>query len=89
MFDSGCKFEDNKYEYFDGLDIIEIPRLDLLPMDYEGMMGVPVTYLYEYNPEQYALKGCLTTHTGKYKLGPPVVKGKTLFNRLVIQKIEV
>jgi len=43
-----------KYENYDG---IEIPFTDAIPSDFEGVMGVPITFLNKYNPEQFEIVG--------------------------------
>ena len=43
-----------KYENFDAIDI---PFTDAIPSDYKGVMGVPITFLNKYNPEQFKILG--------------------------------
>jgi hypothetical protein len=45
------------YRRYDNFDAIEVPFTDAIPGDYEGMMGVPVTFLDKYNPEQCEIIG--------------------------------
>ncbi len=45
------------YQRFDNYDAINIPYSDAIPSDYEGVMGVPITFLDRYNPEQFELVG--------------------------------
>lgn len=45
----------NEYQKYDNFDAIEIPFTDAIPSDYEGVMGVPVTFLDKYNPEQFEI----------------------------------
>lgn len=42
-----------KYQHYDNYDAIEIPYTDAIPCDYENLMGVPVTFLDKYCPEQF------------------------------------
>ena len=42
-----------KYHHYDNYDAIEIPYTDAIPCDYENLMGVPVTFLDKYCPEQF------------------------------------
>lgn len=46
-------FED--YPKYDNYDAIEVSRVDEIPMDYDGVMGVPITFLYKYNPTQFEI----------------------------------
>jgi hypothetical protein len=44
-----------EYQRYDNFDAIDVPYVDAIPSDYDGMMGVPVTFLDKYNPEQFEL----------------------------------
>lgn len=60
------------YAHYDNYDAIEVPFTDAIPSDYEGLMGVPITFLDKYNPDQFEILG--TSDNGivdeKYKLTP-------------------
>ena len=45
------------YDKYDNYDAIELPFTDAIPRDYKGVMGVPVTFLDKYNPEQFEILG--------------------------------
>jgi len=45
------------YDKYDNYDAIEVPFTDAIPGDYKGVMGVPVTFLDKYNPEQFEILG--------------------------------
>jgi len=45
------------YDRYDNFDAIEVPFTDAIPSDYDGMMGVPITFLDKYNPEQFGIMG--------------------------------
>jgi hypothetical protein len=45
------------YDRYDNYDAIEVPYTDAIPSDYDGMMGVPITFLDKYNPEQFEILG--------------------------------
>ena len=40
------------YERYDNYDAIEVPFTNAIPSDYEGVMGVPISFLDKYCPEQ-------------------------------------
>ena len=50
----GTKKPFNKY---DNYDAIEIPLVKYIPSDYDGAMGVPVSFLDKYSPEQFEIVG--------------------------------
>ena len=43
------------YDHYDNYDAIEVPYTDAIPSDYEGAMGVPVSFLDKYCPEQFEI----------------------------------
>jgi len=45
------------YETYENYDAIEISFTDAIPNDYQGVMGVPITFLDKYNPEQFEILG--------------------------------
>ena len=46
-----------EYDRYDNYDAIEIPFTDAIPSNYEGVMGVPITFLDKYNPDQFEILG--------------------------------
>ena len=51
------KYSPEEYTKYDNYDGIEVGSVANIPMDYEGNMGVPVSFLYKYNPEQFEIVG--------------------------------
>jgi hypothetical protein len=45
------------YDCYDNYDAIEVPFTDAIPSDYGGVMGVPVSFLDKYNPDQFEIVG--------------------------------
>jgi hypothetical protein len=45
------------YPKYDNFDAIDVPFTDAIPSDYEGLMGVPITYLTKHNPDQFEIVG--------------------------------
>lgn len=58
------KFE---YEQYDNYGAIEVPFTDSIPSDYEGVMGVPISFLDKYNPDQFEILG-MCENENLYKL---------------------
>lgn len=50
------------YDRYDNYDAIEVPFTDAIPSDYKGVMGVPITFLDKYCPEQFEIIGSNLTH---------------------------
>jgi hypothetical protein len=53
------------YEHYDNYDAIEIPHTDAIPSDYDGIMGVPISFLDKYCPEQFEIIGQTQGDSGK------------------------
>ena len=49
------KDEPERYPHYDNYDAIEVSKTVYIPKDYEGVMGVPITFLDKYNPEQFEI----------------------------------
>ena len=47
----------DKYPRYDNYDAIEVSKVSEIPCDYTGTMGVPITFLDKYNPEQFEILG--------------------------------
>ena len=48
---------ENGYPHYDNYNAIEVPYTDSIPSDYDGVVGVPITFLEKYNPEQFIILG--------------------------------
>jgi hypothetical protein len=46
------------YDKYDNYDAIEVPFTDAVPSDYKGVIGVPISFLDKYNPDQFEIIGC-------------------------------
>jgi hypothetical protein len=57
-----------RYVEYDNYNAIEIPKVDAIPSDFEGIMGVPITFLSKYNPNQFQILGA--TQRGCHDLVP-------------------
>lgn len=51
------KYDEKDYERYDNYDAIEVSKAVEIPKDYEGVMGVPITFLDKYNPNQFEIVG--------------------------------
>lgn len=51
------KYEPADYPRYENYDAIEVSKVKDIPMDYDGVMGVPITFLDKYNPNQFEIVG--------------------------------
>ena len=54
-FSSHKKIKGQGYKKYENFDAIEVPFTDAIPSEYDGVMGVPITFLDKYNPEQFEI----------------------------------
>lgn len=72
------------YPEYDNYGAIEVSRVKDIPKDYDGLMGVPVSFLDKYNPEQFDLVGMDWVELGPGKRF--YINGKRKFARLLIKR---
>ena len=62
-----------EYPTYDNYDAIEVSKTAEIPYDYEGVMGVPITFMDKYNPEQFEILGLLQSSTEE-QAGIPILR---------------
>ena len=80
----------DRYPRYDNYDAIEVPFVECIPSDYDGVMGVPITFLDRHNPEQFEIIG-LDRYTvpKQYLVGGRVaIDGKPTYARILIRPIK-
>ncbi|MBQ3795186.1 MAG: helix-turn-helix domain-containing protein [Butyrivibrio sp.] len=82
-----CKlFDAEIYPKYDEFDAIEVSKVADIPLDYSGIMGVPITFLNKYNPEQFEIIGEANHGSdNSFDLFKPTVDGKLKFKRILIR----
>ena len=85
IIDTGYKYNES-YAKYDNYNIINVDKLKEIPMDYYGIMGVPITYMAIHNPEQYDILGI--ANSARYIGQECITKinGKKIYNRILIKK---
>jgi hypothetical protein len=75
------------YKKYDNFDAIEVPNVDGIPSDYDGLMGVPITFLSKYNPDQFEIVGNLGSYApdGYSLAGAIYVDGVKIYKRICIR----
>lgn len=90
------RYRDNESEYpaYDNYNAIEVSRTQNIPMDFAGAMGVPITFLTKYNPDQFEIIGATESEGTGFSCGlwkpesgvaQAVINGKRVYKRLFIQ----
>jgi hypothetical protein len=88
------KFNAEEYPKYDNYDAININKTKDIPLDYKGYMGVPITFMNKYNPDQFEIIGA-TESEGKgfsnglwdkeSRVSQPVVNQKRVYKRIFIK----
>lgn len=91
------RYTPEKYPHYDNYDAINVNETSDIPCDYDGVMGVPITFLCKYNPEQFEIVGA-TESEGKgfsnglwkenSRVSQPLVNNARVYKRLFIRKIK-
>ena len=75
-------YNEEEFPKYDNYDAIEVSKVCEIPKDYDGVMGVPITFLYRYNPSQFEIV--------KFRKGDDdkdlCVNGKCPYFRILIRK---
>lgn len=83
------KYSEEEYPHYDNYDAIEVGKTELIPEDFDGVMGVPITFLNKYNPEQFEIVGEFNHGCdSEYDLAKPILNGKELYPRIAIRRRE-
>jgi len=87
------KYVPNEYVKYDNYNAINVNKISDIPYDYDGVMGVPITFFDKYNPEQFEIIGLIAgnikglagipSKTGK---DGPYINGKLKYGRVLIRR---
>lgn len=81
------QYSPDVYPKYDNYDAIEVSRTADIPCDYYGVMGVPITYIDKFNPNQFEILGDSRYHDGQdFSDDINVINGKTLYRRILIRR---
>ena len=86
-------YNPTEYPKYDNYNAIEVSKVAEIPMDYEGVMGVPISFLDKYCPNQFRILGIMsgakgeTFTNGNDNRAKFYLNGKGVYARILIQKI--
>jgi len=80
-------YSPEEYPKYDNYDAINVNRTLDIPCDYYGVMGVPITFMQYYNPNQFIIIG-LDDHRVEWVGHGPKLNGRTLYRRVIIQRAQ-
>lgn len=79
------KYDADAYPKYDNYDAIEVQKVSEIPMDYEGVMGVPITFLDKYCPSQFEIVN-MSTMSGVSANYWTMINGKPKYSRIFIRR---
>lgn len=80
-------FAPEDYPTYDNYDAINVDKVADIPMDYKGTMGVPITFMDKYCPEQFEIIGQLAnTNITEFNFGYPFIDGQKKYARILIKR---
>lgn len=93
-------YKEEEYPKYDNYKAINVNKYTDIPCDYYGVMGVPITFLDKYNPEQFKVVGRADANIAnedniyhidgfKDKGGAPLINGKFVYKRVLIQRVDI
>ena len=89
------KYSRIEFPMYDNYDAIEVAKSADIPYDYDGVMGVPITFMDKYNPEQFEIVGATESEGKGFSNGlwlpdsgvaQAVVKGQRVYKRILIRR---
>ena len=90
------EFLSGEYPKYDNYNAINVNKYAEIPYDYDGFMGVPITFLDKYNPEQFEILGLAASAGYKPEIvgipflgtkdARPLINGKNTYARIFIRR---
>lgn len=89
------KEDPSRYPKYDNYDAIEVSKVKDIPEDYWGVMGVPITFMDKYNPDQFDIVGCSESEGRGFsnglwdpasKTAQPIIDGHKVYKRLFVRR---
>ena len=89
------KYSHMEFPKYDNYDAIEVAKSADIPYDYDGVMGVPITFMDKYNPEQFEIVGATESEGKGFSNGlwlpdsgvaQATVKGNRVYKRIFIRR---
>jgi hypothetical protein len=80
------KYTQKEFPKYDNYDVINVDRVADIPLDYDGVMGVPITFVDKYNPEQFEILGIANSARWIGYKCLTLIKGRKIYNRILIKR---
>jgi Adenine-specific methyltransferase EcoRI len=79
------KYTPKEFPKYDNYDVINVDKISDIPMNYNGVMGVPITFVAKYNPKQFEILGVANSARWIGYKCITLIRGRKIFNRILIK----
>lgn len=80
------QYTSEEYPKYDDYDVINVNKVAEIPVDYYGVMGVPITFMNKYNPSQFNVLGIANSARWIGYECYTLINQKKIYNRILIQR---
>lgn len=90
LLDLYKQYTPEEYPHYDNYDAINVDKVSDIPIDYDGIIGVPITFMDKHNPEQFELKGIDRYVEDNPNYGRRfTINGKEIYARILIRNKKI
>ncbi len=79
------KYTPKEFPKYDNYDVINVDKVSDIPMNYNGVMGVPITFVDKYNPKQFEILGVANSARWIGYKCLTIIQGRKIYNRILIK----
>ncbi len=79
------KYTPEEFPKYDNYDVINVDKVSDIPMDYDGVMGVPITFVDKYSPKQFEVLGLANSARSIGYKCLTIIQGRKIYNRILIK----
>jgi len=80
------KYTPKEFPKYDNYDVINVDKVSDIPMNYNGVMGVPITFVDKYNPKQFEILGVANSARWIGYKCLTLIQGRKIYNRILIKR---
>ena len=83
------KYTPEEFPKYDNYDVINVDKVSDIPMNYNSVMGVPITFVDKYNPKQFQILGVANSARWIGYKCLTIIQGRKIYNRILIKNKKV
>ena len=80
------KYTPEEFPKYDNYDVVNVDKVSDIPMNYNGVMGVPITFVDKYNPKQFEILGVANSARWIGYKCLTLIQGRKIYNRILIKR---